>query len=86
MPHTGRTHQIRVHLASIGHPVVGDTLYGAPGNLRLGGREVLTLDRTFLHAAALEFAHPRSGESLALKSPLPAELEDFLGRMAKEDR
>ena len=86
MPHTGRTHQIRVHLSSIGHPVVGDTLYGAPGNLRLGGREVLTLDRTFLHAAALEFVHPRSGESLALKSPLPAELEDFLGRMAKEDR
>ena len=86
MPHTGRTHQIRVHLSSIGHPVVGDTLYGAPGNLRLGGREEPTLERTFLHAAALEFVHPRSGESLALKSPLPAELEDFLGRMAKEDR
>ena len=86
MPHTGRTHQIRVHLSSIGHPVVGDTLYGAPGNLRLGGREEPTLERTFLHAAALEFAHPRSCKSLALKSPLPAQLEDFLGRMAKEDR
>lgn len=78
MPLTGRTHQIRVHLASIGHPVVGDTLYGAPGKLRFGGGEVLTLDRTFLHAAALEFEHPRSGKSLALKSPLPADLNGFL--------
>ncbi len=85
-PRTGRTHQIRVHLASIGHPVVGDTLYGAPGNLRLGGREEPALERTFLHAAALEFKHPRSGELLALNSPLPAELESFLAHLAKEDR
>ena len=85
-PRTGRTHQIRVHLASMGHPVVGDTLYGAPGKLRLVGQEVPTLDRTFLHAAALEFLHPRSGESLVIKSKLPAQLEEFLARMAKADR
>ena len=86
MPLTGRTHQIRVHLASIGHPVVGDTLYGAPGMLRLAGREEATLERTFLHAASLEFAHPRSGTRIALTAPLPTQLEDFLSGLAKEDR
>ncbi|MBI4164995.1 MAG: RluA family pseudouridine synthase [Acidobacteria bacterium] len=86
MPLTGRTHQIRVHLASIGHPVVGDTLYGAPGKLRLNGKEEPTLERTFLHAAALQFSHPRSRESLALISPLPSQLEDFLAHLAKEDQ
>lgn len=73
---TGRTHQIRVHLASLGHPVVGDTLYGAPRELR-GDRE-LFLPRNFLHAAALEFHHPRTGERLALAAPLPIELREFL--------
>jgi 23S rRNA pseudouridine1911/1915/1917 synthase len=86
MPHTGRTHQIRVHLASIEHPVVGDKLYGAPGKLLLGGNEEPTLERTFLHAAALQFSHPRSGDLLALISPLPPQLEDFLLHLAKEDR
>ncbi len=83
---TGRTHQIRVHLASIGHPVVGDTVYGAPARLmvipsRLATYpepESLTLERNFLHAAELEFAHPRTGESVHLKSPLPEELETLL--------
>jgi 23S rRNA pseudouridine1911/1915/1917 synthase len=84
-PHTGRTHQIRVHLASIGHPIVGDTLYGAPANLRLAGREEKTLPRTFLHAAALEFRHPRSSEILKLKSPLPADLETFLAHLAAQN-
>jgi 23S rRNA pseudouridine1911/1915/1917 synthase len=77
-PHTGRTHQLRVHFASIGHPVVGDLLYGAPGRLRIGGREQKTLARNFLHASAIEFQHPRSGESFSLKSPLPGDLQDFL--------
>lgn len=86
---TGRTHQIRVHLASIGHPVVGDTLYGAPTRIvahaaTAGKRRApetedsLHLQRNFLHAAELEFTHPRSGSQLKLRSPLPAELTGFL--------
>ena len=81
---TGRTHQIRVHMASIGHPVVGDTLYGASGQLveqpapRKGQPEKLRLGRNFLHAAELEFAHPISGKALALTAPLPEELETYL--------
>jgi 23S rRNA pseudouridine1911/1915/1917 synthase len=74
---TGRTHQIRVHLASLGHPVVGDVLYGAPRELRDGG-ESISLSRNFLHAAALQFAHPRSGEALSFSRQLPGELERFL--------
>ncbi|HEX3987597.1 MAG TPA: RluA family pseudouridine synthase [Acidobacteriaceae bacterium] len=83
---TGRTHQIRVHLASIGHPVVGDTLYGAPARLTIAPSrqrtdpesESLELHRNFLHAAELEFAHPRTGKAMHLESPLPAELGGFL--------
>ena len=74
---TGRTHQIRVHLASLRHPVVGDTLYGAPREIR-NKAGVLALPRNFLHAAALEFQHPRSCEQLSFAAPLPAELADFL--------
>jgi len=74
---TGRTHQIRVHLASLRHPIVGDTLYGAPHEIRskAGG---LALPRNFLHAAALQFQHPRSGEHLSFRAPLPSALADFL--------
>lgn len=73
---TGRTHQIRVHLASLGHPVVGDTLYGAPRELS-GGRGP-SLCRNFLHAAALRLQHPRTGEPLSFSRPLPEELQGFL--------
>jgi 23S rRNA pseudouridine1911/1915/1917 synthase len=73
---TGRTHQIRVHLAAIGHPVVGDPLYGR------GGQE-LGLDRQFLHAAELAFPHPVTEEPLRFASPLPADLQAALER-AKE--
>ena len=77
---TGRTHQIRVHLSSLSHPVVGDQLYGAPGELKGRGESTnpLSLPRNFLHAAELELAHPRTGEKIAFKSPLPAELQEFL--------
>lgn len=86
---TGRTHQIRVHLASIGHPVVGDTLYGAPARLMIipsrqrtdPEPESLELRRNFLHAAELEFAHPKTGKALRLESELPAELEGLLARI-----
>ncbi len=81
MPRTGRTHQIRVHLASVGHPVVGDTTYGAPAKLRLEGREEPTLARTFLHAAKLAFAHPITGAPLQLEAPLPEELAAFVARL-----
>jgi 23S rRNA pseudouridine1911/1915/1917 synthase len=71
--HTGRTHQIRVHFAAIGHPLVGDTTYGA-------GRTTLGLNRPFLHAAELSFDHPETGERLTFTSPLPPDLADFLTR------
>ncbi len=67
---TGRTHQIRVHLASIGHPVVGDRLYGAPASEGLA--------RNFLHAHRISFHSPASGERVTVSAPLPLELESFL--------
>jgi 23S rRNA pseudouridine1911/1915/1917 synthase len=80
-PRTGRTHQIRVHLASIGHPVVGDTTYGAPAQLRFAEGAEPTLPRTFLHAAELAFAHPTTGAPLEFDAPLPGELATFLAYM-----
>jgi 23S rRNA pseudouridine1911/1915/1917 synthase len=76
---TGRTHQIRVHLASIGHPVVGDRRYGgrAPS-----GWLPLAADRHFLHAATLAFDHPVTGVRLSFSSPLPADLQAVLDEVA----
>jgi 23S rRNA pseudouridine1911/1915/1917 synthase len=71
---TGRTHQIRVHLAAIGHPVVGDAAYG-------GRRAGIDLARPFLHAEHLAFAHPVTGAPLSFRAPLPAELDDLLVRL-----
>jgi 23S rRNA pseudouridine1911/1915/1917 synthase len=72
---TGRTHQIRVHLSAIGHPVVGDGRYG-------GARPAIAMDRPFLHAERLRFTHPRTGEVLTFTSPLPADLEAVRGGLA----
>jgi len=84
-PQTGRTHQIRVHLASLGHPVVGDTTYGAPAKLRFRETEEPTLPRTFLHAAELAFTHPRTGAPLKFEAPLPGELAAFLGHVESRE-
>ena len=78
---TGRTHQIRVHMASMGHPVVGDTTYGAPAEIPRGSEAPLSLPRNFLHAAEFEFEHPRTGEPLAFSRPLPEPLVQFLERL-----
>jgi 23S rRNA pseudouridine1911/1915/1917 synthase len=83
---TGRTHQIRVHMSSLGHPVVGDALYGAPGELRsqsnkkrsAGMPATIALKRNFLHSAALELTHPRTKQLLKFSRPLPEELENLL--------
>jgi 23S rRNA pseudouridine1911/1915/1917 synthase len=83
---TGRTHQIRVHMSSLGHPVVGDALYGAPAELRSqsnrkrapGMPATLPLHRNFLHSAALELTHPRTQQLLRFSRPLPQELENLL--------
>jgi 23S rRNA pseudouridine1911/1915/1917 synthase len=93
---TGRTHQIRVHMSSLGHPVVGDTLYGAPGELRTesgkrraaGAPATLALERNFLHSAKLELVHPRTGERLSFTRELPGELETLLRKLedARLDR
>ncbi len=76
---TGRTHQIRVHLSSIGHPVVGDTLYGAPAEIKPKTKiPPVGLNRQFLHAARLEFRQPRSGQVMRFEAALPSELSAFL--------
>ena len=83
--HTGRTHQIRVHLNAIGHPVVGDSLYGGlhrrvPGDLRA----VTHLDRPFLHAARLAFKHPADGRRMEFTSALPDDLQRVLDELRQK--
>jgi 23S rRNA pseudouridine1911/1915/1917 synthase len=76
VPRTGRTHQIRVHLAAIGHPILGDRAYGGRGDdaRRLG------LERPFLHSWRLSFAHPSSGDRVTIEETLPRDLEAALTR------
>lgn len=85
---TGRTHQIRVHFSALGCPVVGDTLYGAPRQERVGSEFLPPLDRNFLHAARVAFVHPRTDRRIEVRAPLPPELANYLealGRAAKAD-
>ena len=70
---TGRTHQIRVHLAAIGHPVVGDSTYG-------GSRSAIVVERPMLHARRLEFEHPTSGEAMSFECEPPADMADVISR------
>ena len=84
--HTGRTHQIRVHLSAIGHPVVGDALYGGlhrrvAGDIRAAQR----LERPFLHAWRLAFSHPVDGQRLEFRAPLAADLQSILDELGYED-
>ena len=78
---TGRTHQIRVHLAHAGHAIVGDDKYGDFALNKALARGPAKFDRMFLHARRLRFAHPASGETVELVSPLPAECEAFLATL-----
>ena len=79
-PQTGRTHQIRVHLQAVGHPIMGDRRYGGGGDVarRIG------LDRPFLHSWRVELVHPVTGEPLRVEEPLPADLAEALAR-ARDD-
>jgi len=89
-PKTGRTHQIRVHLASIGHPVLGDPLYGRKGKSRAIEKPLLrecveTLGRQALHAHRLGFIHPQTGERVEFLSPLPQDMQRVLESLRLED-
>ena len=81
--HTGRTHQIRVHFSALRHPVVGDTLYGAAGQLHIGRTSLPSLGRNFLHAAKIAFAQPRTGQPIRLTAPLPPELRAYLEKLSE---
>ncbi len=75
-PKTGRTHQIRVHLAFIGHPVVGDTVYGRR-------KQRIKMKRHFLHAAAITFTQPVTGQPVTVEAPLPVPLQDVLNKLPR---
>jgi 23S rRNA pseudouridine1911/1915/1917 synthase len=79
-PRTGRTHQIRVHLSSVGHPILGDRRYGGAGD----DARALGLRRPFLHAWRLAFDHPWTGGRIEVEEPLPEDLEEALRRARGE--
>ncbi len=80
---TGRTHQIRVHFSAMRHPVVGDTLYGASRQIRVGGVSLPALGRNFLHAALVRFRHPVGGRWMEINAALPPELVAFQRELEK---
>ncbi len=87
-PHTGRTHQLRVHLAAVGHPVVGDRVYGGSGGRHRGARASLLdalarFPRQALHAARLEFVHPGTGGTLRVEAPLPADMRGLVALLRR---
>jgi 23S rRNA pseudouridine1911/1915/1917 synthase len=77
---TGRTHQIRVHMSSMGHPVLGDSLYRGPTEFRVG-HTVIPIQRQMLHAACLQFTHPITGKKMKWESKLPADMASVLERL-----
>jgi 23S rRNA pseudouridine1911/1915/1917 synthase len=83
-PETGRTHQIRVHLASLGHPILGDVVYGRAR--AVADSLVRDFPRQALHAARLELEHPRSGQRITFEAPLPADLEALLAHLRKRGK
>jgi 23S rRNA pseudouridine1911/1915/1917 synthase len=87
-PHTGRTHQLRVHLAAVGHPVVGDRVYGGSGGRGRGARAAVLdalaqFPRQALHAARLAFVHPGTGEMLRVEAPLPADMRGLIALLGR---
>ena len=81
---TGRTHQIRVHLSSIGHPLVGDLVYGG-GNTKFESETKALISGQCLHAKELELTHPRTGEHMRFESPLPEKFEKILEKLRKQN-
>lgn len=79
---TGRTHQIRVHFASVGHPVLGDSSYGRKTSLTIKGKKVV-FPRQMLHAESLGFAHPETGAHMQFRSPLPGDMADAMKRLSE---
>ena len=78
---TGRTHQVRVHMASIGHPLIGDPVYGRTKKEHRDVLETLGFQRQALHAAHLGFIHPINGHALAFESPIPADMQELFNRL-----
>jgi len=76
--HTGRTHQVRVHFQFIGHPLVGDAIYGARLNARLKELTSYAAPRVMLHARELSFIHPRTEEQMSFEAPLPKDFREAL--------
>jgi 23S rRNA pseudouridine1911/1915/1917 synthase len=83
-PETGRTHQLRVHLASIGHPIIGDRVYGAGRTARPGAAHALP--RQALHAEEIGFTHPTTGARLSIRAPVPPDIQHLIERLRQGGR